>query len=223
MLSRLHKRSSYFWAWLTSRLNHLKSKTEKWKAHNAFDSLANFWPLQKRPDFAAHFSEQKARVQKTAAQWVEAETGIITQCSSCRIKTKYRFYTNAPCGVFRTPLIWIQPTTMFASCWPAAMLKVEATRWKEQYIWGRLKKQTVTTYACNLPLPFSRSKAASLIKPLYALIKCCIADSTYIEAYLHLADAYRQLGETPKTIEMLENILPRTNDATTRIEVAKVH
>jgi len=46
-------------------------------------------------------------------------------------------------------------------------------------------------------------------------------DSTYIEAYLHLADAYEQQGNKPKTIDMLEKYVANTNDVTSRQEVKK--
>jgi lipopolysaccharide biosynthesis regulator YciM len=38
---------------------------------------------------------------------------------------------------------------------------------------------------------------------------------------LHLADAYEQLGETKKTIEMLEIYSSKTTDITARLEINK--
>ena len=46
-------------------------------------------------------------------------------------------------------------------------------------------------------------------------------DPLYIEAYLHLADAYEQQGQKNKTIEMLEKYASVTDDAMAKIEVQK--
>ena len=46
-------------------------------------------------------------------------------------------------------------------------------------------------------------------------------DPLYIEAYLHLADAYEQQGQTGKTIEMLEKYASLTEDAMAKQEVLK--
>lgn len=46
-------------------------------------------------------------------------------------------------------------------------------------------------------------------------------DPLYIEAYLHLADAYEQQGQTNKTIEMLQKYASLTEDAMAKQEVLK--
>jgi hypothetical protein len=44
-------------------------------------------------------------------------------------------------------------------------------------------------------------------------------DSNYIEAYLHLADAYEQQGNTEKTIALLEKYAAKTQDVTAKEEI----
>jgi hypothetical protein len=44
-------------------------------------------------------------------------------------------------------------------------------------------------------------------------------DSNYIEAYLHLADAYEQQNNADKTIEVLSKYSAKTSDITAKTEI----
>ncbi len=198
-----------------------KQKTEKWKAHNAFDSLANFWTSKKRPDFAAHFSEQKARVQKTAAQWVEAGNRYYYSVQFMQDQNEVPVLYQCAMRCFQNAINMDSANNdariMLASCY----VEGSSDQMKGISMLREVEKTDSNNVRLQLAFAFFSEQSGQFDKAIIRFNKVLRADSTYIEAYLHLADAYRQLGETPKTIEMLEKYLARTNDATTRIEVAK--
>ena len=68
---------------------------------------------------------------------------------------------------------------------------------------------------------FFSLKSGQLDKAIRRFNKVIAIDSTYIEAYLHLADAYERQGEVEKTIAALEKYALRTEDVTARIEINK--
>jgi lipopolysaccharide biosynthesis regulator YciM len=64
-------------------------------------------------------------------------------------------------------------------------------------------------------------KSGQTDKAIARFKKVLKIDPAYLEAYLHLADAYEQQGNKEGTIEMLEQYVSKTEDAMVRLEVSK--
>jgi Tfp pilus assembly protein PilF len=73
----------------------------------------------------------------------------------------------------------------------------------------------------QLTFAFFSVKSQQWDKAIKRFDKVLEIDPLYIEAYLHLADAYEQQGQTNKTIEMLEKYASLTEDAMAKQEVLK--
>ena len=73
----------------------------------------------------------------------------------------------------------------------------------------------------QLSFAFFSVKSGQLDKAITRFNKVLQVDSNYIEAYLHLADAYEQLDNKGKTIEMLQKYSAKTADVTAKVEINK--
>ena len=73
----------------------------------------------------------------------------------------------------------------------------------------------------QLNFAFFSVKSRQWDKAIRRFEKVLQIDSTYIEAYLHLADAYEQSGNKIKTIEVLEKYKTKTDDVLAKNEIEK--
>ena len=73
----------------------------------------------------------------------------------------------------------------------------------------------------QLTFAFFSVKSQQWDKAIKRFNKVLEIDPLYIEAYLHLADAYEQQSQTNKTIEMLQKYASVTEDAMAKQEVLK--
>jgi tetratricopeptide (TPR) repeat protein len=84
-----------------------------------------------------------------------------------------------------------------------------------------IEKTDSNNVTLQLNFAFFSVKSQQWDKAIKRFEKVLQVDSTYIEAYLHLADAYEQSGQKNKTIEMLEKYKSKTDDAMSRQEIDK--
>ena len=84
-----------------------------------------------------------------------------------------------------------------------------------------IEKTDSNNVTLQLNFAFFSVKSQQWDRAIRRFEKILEIDSTYIEAYLHLADAYEQMGKKDKTIEMLEKYKVRTDDALARQEIEK--
>jgi lipopolysaccharide biosynthesis regulator YciM len=73
----------------------------------------------------------------------------------------------------------------------------------------------------QLTFAFFSVKSQQYDRAIKRFNKVLSIDSTYIEAYLHLADAYEQQSNIESTIAALEKYAAKTTDPTARIEIDK--
>ncbi len=66
---------------------------------------------------------------------------------------------------------------------------------------------------------FFSVKSGQLDKAISRFKKVIQSDSNYIEAYLHLADAFEKQKNNSKAIEMLQKYISKTNDITAKNEI----
>jgi Tfp pilus assembly protein PilF len=71
----------------------------------------------------------------------------------------------------------------------------------------------------QLSFAFFSVRSGQLDKAISRFNKVLSVDSNYIEAYLHLADAYSQMNENDKAIEVLKKYASKTPDITAKMEV----
>lgn len=185
------------------------------------DSLVAFWDKLKRPDLASFFAEETAKKLNTVNAWLKAanryyyavqftgdktEVPVLFQCAMrCLNKTLKLDPKNNDAKI------------MLASCY------VEGTQRPMDGITllREVEKADSNNVKLQLAFAFFSVRSGQLDKAIVRFNKVLNIDSTYIEAYLHLADAYEQLGETDKTVVMLQKYSDKTPDITAKMEIDK--
>ncbi len=198
-----------------------KSTYDKLQASKKTDSLVAFWDKLKRPDLASVFVEELAKKNNTVENWLNAGNRYYYSVQFSKDKTEVPVLYQSAMRCYIKALD-LNPTNtdakiMLASCY------VEGTQDPMEGI--KLMKEVEKIDSNNVKLQLSFAffsvKSGQLDKAIARFNKVLKIDSTYIEAYLHLADAYEQRNQTEKTIEVLKKYAAKTNDITARIEINK--
>jgi tetratricopeptide (TPR) repeat protein len=199
----------------------LKKNMDELIAAKQNDSLSEFWAKARRYDLASVYEEKKAEKQNTAEGWYNAGNRYYSSVQFTQDKTEVPLLYQCAMRCFSKALKLDPKNTdariMLASCY------VEGTQNPMEGI--SMLKEVEKTDSNNVKLQLSFAffsvKSGQLDKAVYRFNKALQADSTYIEAYLHLADAYEQQGNTVKTLEMLEKYSRKTPDPNEKAEINK--
>jgi tetratricopeptide (TPR) repeat protein len=198
-----------------------KQNLDKLLSVKNYDSLAVIWGKLKRPDLAASYIEESAKLKKSAEVWINAGNRYYYAVQFTQDKTEIPILYQCAMRCFKKGLELDAKNTdakiMLASCY------VEGSQDPMEGI-SRLKeieKTDSNNVKLQLTFAFFSVKSQQLDKAIRRFKKVLEVDSNYVEAYLHLADAYEQQGQIEKTIEMLERYSAKTPDVTARIEINK--
>lgn len=198
-----------------------KKQSDKFIAAKQLDSVVVFWDKLKRPDLAAFYTEEVAKKDNKVANWLKAGNRYYYAIQFIQDKTAIPVLYQSASRCFAKGLE-LEPNNvdakiMLASCY------VEGSEDPMEGI-KRLKeieKTDSNNVKLQLTFAFFSVKSGQLDKAISRFNNVIKIDSNYIEAYLHLADAYEQKNNTEKTIEMLEKYSAKTTDVTARIEIEK--
>lgn len=198
-----------------------KKQSDKFIAAKQLDSVVVFWDKLKRPDLAAFYTEELAKKENKVANWLKAGNRYYYAIQFIQDKTAIPVLYQSASRCFAKGLE-LEPNNvdakiMLASCY------VEGSEDPMEGI-KRLKeieKTDSNNVKLQLTFAFFSVKSGQLDKAITRFNNVIKIDSNYIEAYLHLADAYEQKNNTDKTIEMLEKYSAKTTDVTARIEIEK--
>jgi tetratricopeptide (TPR) repeat protein len=191
------------------------------KADTAFVPVVQFWDKQKRPDFAAYFVEQTAQRIQTSSAYSKAgdryyysvrftkDNNEIPALYQSAIRCYEKAIEKDPKNVDAK----IQLAACFVEDGKDPMKGIGLLREVEKTDSNNVKLQ--------LSFAFFSVKSQQWDKAIRRFEKVLSIDPLYIEAYLHLADAYEQQGRKDKTIEMLEKYAGVTEDAMAKQEVLK--
>ena len=198
-----------------------KQQFDKLIAAKSYDSLTTFWDRFKRPDLASVYVEEKAKQANTADIWYKAGNRYYYAVQFSQDKTEIPVLYQCAMRCFNKTLALDPKNTdakiMLASCY------VEGTQSPMEGI-SKLKEVEKTdsnNVKLQLTFAFFSVKSGQLDKAISRFKKVIEIDSNYIEAYLHLADAYERQSNTAMTIEMLQKYSARTNDVTARLKIEK--
>jgi tetratricopeptide (TPR) repeat protein len=196
-------------------------KVQKMVKENKNDSLIGFWTGLKRPDLAAVFAEENAKKSGAAKDWFNAGERYYYANQFCKDQTEIPLLYQCAMRCFSRGLK-IEPKNadakiLLASCF------VEGTEDPMQGITmlREVEKTDSNNVKLQLSFAFFSVKSGQLDRAIERFNKVLMVDSNYIEAYLHLADAYEQQGKTVQTIQALEKYGAKTNDPTARAEINK--
>ena len=191
------------------------------KIDTSFIPVVQFWDKQKRPDFAAYFVEQIAERKQTSSAYTKAGDryyysvrftkdnneipALYLGAISCYEKAIAKDANNIDAK--------IQLAACFVEDGKDPMKGISLLREVEKTDSNNVKLQ--------LTFAFFSVKSQQWDKAIKRFENVLRIDPLYIEAYLHLADAYEQQGKKAKTIEMLEKYASVTEDAMAKKEVLK--
>lgn len=185
------------------------------------DSLAVIWNQMRRPDIASYYAEKAAIKSNREEDWLKAGSRYYYAVQFCEDKTEIPLLYRCAMRCFNKTLTLNKNNSdakiLLASCY------VEGTESPMDGISLLREVEKADSNNVKLQLAFASFsvKSGQLDKAIVRFNKVLRADSNYIEAYLHLADAYEQLGQSEKTVQMLEKYSAKTTDITARLEVDK--
>lgn len=188
---------------------------------SGLDSLVRFWDKSKRPDMAAYYTEKIAAQSKTAKNWIKAGDRYFYSIQFVKDAAEVPALYNKAIACYTEGLKLDPGNTdakiQLASCYvdgsPNPMKGISMLREVEKTDSNNVKLQ--------MNFAFFSVKSGQYDKAIRRFEKVLEIDPSYIEAYLHLADAYEQQGNKAKTIEMLEKYISLTPDLMARQEVKK--
>lgn len=204
-----------------SNYDALLAAAKSSKVDTAFVPLVQFWDKQKRPDFAAYFVEQIAERSQTSLAYNKAGDRYYYSVRFTKdnneipalYQSAIRCYEKAIAKDAKNIDAKIQLAACFVEDGKDPMKGIGLLREVEKTDSNNVKLQ--------LTFAFFSVKSQQWDRAIKRFNKVLEIDPLYIEAYLHLADAYEQQGQKEKTIEMLEKYASVTDDAMAKIEVKK--
>lgn len=198
-----------------------KTQFDRLQAQKKNDSLIAFWDQNKRPDLAAYITEEVAKNVASAEAWFKAGNRYYYAVPFMQDQSEVPVLYQSALRCFNKGLTLDPKNTdariMLASCY------VEGTADPMQGVslLKSIEKTDSNNVKLQLTFAFFSVKSGQLEKAIVRFKKVLAIDPNYIEAYLHLADAYEQQGNPTETINMLEAYCEKTPDVTAKLEINK--
>jgi tetratricopeptide (TPR) repeat protein len=191
------------------------------KTDSAYKPLVVFWDSKKRPDFAAYFVEKTAVANPSSDRFYKAGDRYYYSVRFIKENTELPTLYQSAMRCYQKALD-LNPKNTEAKIQLAACY-VDGTQdpMKGITLLREVEKTDSNNVKLQLSFAFFSAKSQQWDKAIKRFEKVLKIDPLYIEAYLHLADAYEQQGDKGKTILMLEKYAEVTDDVMAKQEVLK--
>ncbi len=191
------------------------------KIDTSFVPVVQFWDKQKRPDIAAFFVEQIAERKKTSLAYNKAGDRYYYSIRFTKDNAEVPALYQAAIRCYQIAIAK-DPNNIDAKIQLAACFVEDGKDpMKGIGLLREVEKTDSNNVKLQLTFAFFSVKSQQWDKAIKRFNNVLRIDPLYIEAYLHLADAYEQQGQKAKTIEMLEKYASVTEDAMAKQEVLK--
>ncbi|MCC6182122.1 MAG: tetratricopeptide repeat protein [Bacteroidia bacterium] len=199
----------------------LLATTKSTQSDSSFVEIIAFWDNLKRPDFAAYFVEQTANITQKAEDFHKAGNRYYYAIRFIKDENEIPILYQSAVRCYQKAIE--KDSTDFDAKIQLAACYVEGGKDPMQGITllKELEKLDSNNVKLQMSFAFFSVQSQQWEKAIKRFEKVLAIDSLYIEAYLHLADAYEQQGNTIKTIEMLEVYASKTDDVMARNEIKK--
>jgi tetratricopeptide (TPR) repeat protein len=193
----------------------LKTSSDKKKS---FENIINQWDSLRQPVVAAYYMEQAASASSNESNWKKAGDRYYAATRFVKEDERSMLYNKA-LECFQKTLDLnpnnVEAKISLASCY------VEGTGEPMKGI-GMLREiEKTDSNNVNLQLSFAffSEKSGQWDRAIARFKKVLKINPDFIEAYLHLADAYEQKGDKIKAIESLEKYITLVDDITIKTEI----
>ena len=184
----------------------------------AFQDLIKQWDSLQQPVVAAYYSEKAAIALPLEKNWEEAGNRYYSATRFAKETEKQQLYNKAM-ECFEK-VVQLNPRNVeakinLASCY------VEGSKDPMKGI-GMLREiEKTDSNNVNLQLSFAffSEKSGQWDKAITRFQKVLVINPGFIEAYLHLADAYQQKGDKENAIKNLEAYMELVDDVTIKTEI----
>ena len=183
-----------------------------------FEKIINLWDSLKQPAIAAYYMEQAAIASGTEKNWNEAGNRYYTATRFVKEPEKPMLYTKAIECFEKTTELNPKNTEAKISL-GACYVEGSSDPMKGIGMLREIEKTDSNNVNLQLNFAFFSEKSGQWDKAIARFKKVLIIKPDFIEAYLHLADAYEQKGDKAKAIESLEKYSTLVDDATVKTEV----
>ena len=186
----------------------------------AFEKMIDMWDSLRNPSVAAYYMEQAAQASPTESNWMEAANRYYAATRFVDEASRPVLFGKATEGFEH--VLELNPKNLdakinLASCYvegsPDPMKGIGMLR--------EIEKTDSNNVNLQLNFAFFSEKSGQWDRAIARFKKVLKIQPDFIEAYLHLADAYEQQGDKNKTIEMLTKYANLTEDAMAKQEVLK--
>jgi tetratricopeptide (TPR) repeat protein len=187
----------------------------------AFIPVVQYWDKLKRPDLASYFVEKIAVKKQQSSAFLKAGDRYYFSVRFIKDNNEIPVLYQSAMRCYQTALDKdaknIDAKIQLAACY------VEGTQdpMKGIALLREVEKTDSNNVKLQLNFAFFSVKSQQWDRAIRRFEKVLQIDPLYIEAYLHLADAYEQQGDKNKTIEMLQKYASLTDDAMAKQEVLK--
>lgn len=184
----------------------------------AFENMINMWDSLRNPSVAAYYMELASQASPTEVNWLEAANRYYAATRFVEETNRPLLYNKAIESynhVLEMNPKNIDAKISLAACYvegsPDPMKGIGMLR--------EIEKTDSTNVNLQLNFAFFSERSGQWEKAIARFEKVLKFQPDYIEAYLHLADAYIQMGDKTKAIESLKKYVALVDDVTIKTEV----
>ena len=193
----------------------IKSASDK---KTAYENMINMWDSLRFPAVAAYYMEQASLASPTESNWMETGKRYYAATQFIDEASRPMLYSKAMEGfehVLELNPKNVEAKISLASCY----VEGSADPMKGIGMLRELEKTDSNNVNLQLNFAFFSERSGQWDKAIARFEKVLKIQPDFIEAYLHLADAYQQKGDKAKAVESLKKYVALVDDVTIKAEV----
>lgn len=211
----LNKTERSKWELIRKNLSAQKGLAKKtW-----LDSAAVFWDVQRKPDVASVYAQQIAELNNTAKDWAFAGQRFFYAVRFAKDPAERPLLYSSAIACFEKSLQIDPKNTDVKIDLAACMVEGTADPMKGITMLREIEKTDSMNFKLQLNFGLFSANSGQWPRAISRFKKVLAIDSTYIEAWLNLADAYENNGEKENAIAALEKFVAKTDDPMARTTI----
>jgi tetratricopeptide (TPR) repeat protein len=184
----------------------------------AFENMINLWDSLRQPVVSAYYMEQAAKASSNEKNWMEAGNRYYGSTRFAPEAERPMLYSKAIECFERT--LQLNPNNIDAKInLGACYVEGSAEPMKGIGMLKEVEKTDSNNVNLQLNFAFFSERSGQWDKAIARFEKVLKIQPDFIEAYLHLADAYEQKGDKANAIKSLEKYKNLVDDVTIKTEV----